>query len=104
MKMNKKAMTWQQIVLAILAIVVVTFVIIWFQKGGEGVFGTLSDKIGGLKDCDGDNVADMFDKCPCEATVEENKKSPGCPSNVEPKNAKKLGVCTCVKKEEKSGK
>ena len=83
MKMkSKKAMTWQQIVLAIIAIVVVTLVIIWFNKGGKGAFGALEGKIGGLKDCDNDQVADMFDKCPCIAGSADNKDYPGCDTGI----------------------
>ncbi len=91
MKLNKKAMTWQQLVLAILAIVVVTFVIIWFQKGGTSAYGSLGEKISALGDCDKDNVADMFDKCPkCPATG-VNKDFPGCPSTVK----KETDITSC---------
>ena len=91
MKLNKKAMTWQQLVLAILAVIVVTFVIIWFKSGGEGAYKNLGDKISALGDCDKDNVADMFDKCPkCPATG-KNKAFPGCPSNVK----KEADISSC---------
>lgn len=97
MKMNKKAMTWQQIVLALIAIIVVTFVIIWFKGGGEKAFGGLSDKISSLKDCDKDNVADMFDKCPCDAATKENKEAAGCPdTQKEDKTGRTIVNKCCV--------
>lgn len=82
MLFNKKAMTWQQLVLAILAVVVVTLVIIWFQKGGEGAYGNLGEKISALGDYDNDNIGDLFDKCPCDAGTTKNKEFPGCPSTT----------------------
>ena len=107
---SKKAMTWQQMVLAIIAIVVVTFVIIWFKSGGEGAFSTLGQKIGALKDCDQDQVADMFDKCPCDAGSADNKEYPGCATGITKKEEWEIskGIqdtsdpnCGCVKKESK---
>ena len=102
---SKKAMTWQQMVLAIIAVVVVTFVIIWFKGGGEKAFGNLGDKIGSLGDCDGDHVSDMFDKCPCDTFATESKDFSGCEDKTtkeQVKTADKVGSknCNCVKKEE----
>ena len=95
MKFNKKAMTWQQLVLAILAVIVVTFVIIWFKGGGESAYGNLGKRIGALGDCDKDNVADMFDKCPCAEATGNNKKFHGCPSTVNTDEAVKTTNIPC---------
>jgi len=66
---NKKGITWQQLVLAILAVFVVVLVIVWFKGGGEKGFEFVKGKIGELEDSDKDSVADMFDKCPCDDRV-----------------------------------
>lgn len=76
---KKGDLTWQQIALAIVAIVVVILVILWFRSGGEKGFGFVGQKIGELKDCDGDKVADMFDKCPCKEGSVDNE---GCLSKT----------------------
>lgn len=62
---NKKGMTWEQLVLAIIAIVVVVLVIIWFKSGGEKGFGFASEKTDELKagDTDGDGVPNIIDAC-----------------------------------------
>jgi hypothetical protein len=69
--MNKKADThmWWIIVAAIIAIVVVVFLLIWFRSSGDKAFGNINQNIAGVGDCDGDKVADMFDKCPCDKEV-----------------------------------
>jgi hypothetical protein len=60
---------WWIIAAAIIAIIVVVFMILWFRSGGEKAYDGLSDKISGLGDYDKDGVADLFDKCPCEADI-----------------------------------
>ncbi|MAF99306.1 MAG: hypothetical protein CMH61_01720 [Nanoarchaeota archaeon] len=62
--MNKKGIVWQQIMMAIIAIVVVVLVIFWFRQSGdkavEGPSGVLDEL---SSDVDGDGVKDFFDKC-----------------------------------------
>ncbi len=68
---TKKGITemWMIIMSAILAILIVILIIIWFKGSGEKGFGDVNKKIGGLSDCDGDHVADLFDKCKCDASI-----------------------------------
>jgi len=73
-------MTWQQLVLAILALVVVILVIMWFRSGGEGLFGFIGEKTGELQkgDSDKDGVPDIIDSC--KDTLSGVKvDSKGCP-------------------------
>ncbi len=63
---------WMIIMSGILAILIVILIIIWFKSSGEKGFGDVNKKIGGLSDCDGDHVADLFDKCKCDASIGEN--------------------------------
>ncbi|MFC1686849.1 hypothetical protein ACFL0E_00645 [Nanoarchaeota archaeon] len=72
---DKKAMTWQVIVFGIIALVVVFLVIYWFSGGGSKAFGEVGKKISGTGDCDGDNVANMFDKCKCDPNIGKELKS-----------------------------
>ncbi len=98
---NKKAMTWQVIVFGIIALVVVFLVIYWFSGGGSKAFGEVGKKISGTGDCDGDNVANMFDKCQCFAEG-SNAELKGCPNDVKKtdttntKVTTKADKCTCI--------
>jgi nucleoside permease NupC len=71
-KGNKKGIAWQTIAIAIITIIVVTLTIFWFRRGGEaavkGPAETL-EQLTGDTDIDGDGVANIFDKCPCDADV-----------------------------------
>ena len=69
---------WWIIVGAILAILVVVFIMIWFKGTGTKAFDNVGDQIDGFGDCDKDNVADVFDKCPCLPGTKEGELS-GCP-------------------------
>ena len=85
MKFNNKKgsqQMWWIIVAAVLAILVMIFIMIWFKGTGESAFESVNKKVTGLKDWDSDNVADMFDKCPCDAGVPE-ADYPGCPDNID---------------------
>ncbi|PIZ51466.1 hypothetical protein COY27_03685 [Candidatus Woesearchaeota archaeon CG_4_10_14_0_2_um_filter_33_13] len=66
---SKKGATqiWWIIVTALIAILIMVFIIVWFKGSGEKAYTSVDDKIGELGDCDKDNVAGLFDKCPCEA-------------------------------------
>lgn len=105
-KMNKKAQgrSFWIIITAIIALVVVVLIIMWFSKGGGKAFEEIEGKISSLGDCDGDGIANMFDKCPCNAVVgEENPAAVGCPLTqgptecgpVEKENCEKCGKLTC---------
>ena len=88
LKLNSKKGTqqmWWIITAAIIAILVLVFIIIWFKGSGDKAYGDLGDKVGGLGDCDNDNVADLFDKCPCFAG-EENAEYDGCPNSITKEN------------------
>lgn len=65
---------WWIIMSAVLAIVIVIVIILWFRGSGGKAFDEVDTKIGGLGDCDKDNVGDLFDKCPCDANTGESYK------------------------------
>jgi len=100
---GKKGMTWQQLVLGILALVVVFLVIYWFSGGGTKAFGEIGKKISGTGDCDGDKIANLFDKCKCDASIgqewtESTKNTKICPhicTSDEKKNCDKCGKLSC---------
>jgi hypothetical protein len=105
-RINKKASSemWWIIVVALIALIVVILILVWFRGTGEKAYGVVGTQIGGLGDCDKDNVADMFDKCPCEAGS-SNAELDGCPSGITKeqleehlKTQKKLGEEGCCKK------
>lgn len=68
---------WWIIVVALIALLVSIFIIIWFRNSGGSAFGAIDKNIDSLKDCDGDRVADFFDKCPCDAAYGEIKPPEG---------------------------
>ncbi len=85
------------VVAVIVLIVLVISIMIYRNKMGENVTiidGVIVDMNG---DCDGDNVNNLFDKCPCIAG--ENEYS-GCPMNFEEMSEenkkKKLPCDSCV--------
>ncbi len=63
MKFNKKGVMWPYLMAAIIALVVVILVIMWFRTGAGKGYDIVEEKLEGLGDSDGDGVADMFDKC-----------------------------------------
>ena len=90
---------WWIIMAAILALVVAIFLIVWIQGSGGKAFDVVDTNIAGTKDCDGDKVADFFDKCVCDAAGEDGKD--GCPKSLdgdELKEAQKLKVSDCKEK------
>jgi len=70
---------WWIIVTAIIALVVVVIVLIGFGGGSSRLFGEVDTKITSLGDCDNDGVANMFDKCPCNAGFTDTVPPNGCP-------------------------
>lgn len=68
---NKKGVsqTWWIIATAIIVLLVVILMVLWFRTSGGKAFETVGEKLEGLDDCDKDQVADIFDKCPCDASI-----------------------------------
>ncbi|MBI4151598.1 hypothetical protein HY496_01395 [Candidatus Woesearchaeota archaeon] len=81
MKKKGGSEMWWIIMTAILAILIVILVILWFRGSGGKAFEDVDTKIGGLKDCDNDNVGDLFDKCKCDVGV-SGATYEGCPEDV----------------------
>lgn len=100
MMINKKADThmWWIIAAAVLALIVVILLLVWFKGSGDTAFGAINKNIAGVSDCDGDKVADMFDKCPCDEGGPDAKLS-GCPNDVvdskDTRTTKKVGSKEC---------
>ncbi|MBT3814345.1 hypothetical protein HOE37_01355 [Candidatus Woesearchaeota archaeon] len=92
---NKKGsqQMWWIIVAAVLAILVMIFLMIWFKGTGDDAFDSIKDKVTGLNDCDNDNVADMFDKCPCKAG-DAGSEIDGCPRNTKKEELETKYKCT----------
>ncbi|MFH1682956.1 MAG: hypothetical protein ABIA37_04115 [Candidatus Woesearchaeota archaeon] len=97
---NKKGMTWEQIMLAVIALIVVVLVVLWFRGGGDKAFDQVGKQIDNLGDCDNDKVANMFDKCVCDATISDKfpegitKCAHEC-SETDNQNCAKCGKLTC---------
>ncbi len=62
---------WWLIAAAIIAILIVIFLVMWFRGTGGEAFDVINKQIVGLNDCDGDKAADSFDKCPCDPNVQD---------------------------------
>lgn len=87
--LGKKGITWEQILLAVIALTVVFLVIFWFRRSGEQIFTGTEQQIQRIQagDSDGDGVADFLDKCPCDAqfgrTLEAGKRcTVECPATT----------------------
>ena len=82
---NKKAaigLPWQVIIIAIIGIVVV-FGVLLFWKGGSGkLFDSIGGQIDALGDEDEDGVINMRDKCVCVGFSEEDEDLSGCPKDA----------------------
>ncbi len=96
--MNKKGAEnlWWIIMWAVVAIIAVIFLIIWFRSSGEKGYGAIGKEIGELDDCDGDKVSDFFDKCVCD-----QGENDGCPDltdeQLKPLKDKKKSDPGCCK-------
>ncbi len=67
--LNKKGQIWRYLIAAIIALFVIIIVILIFRQGSLEASGTFVDTLDQTKDCDGDGVIDLTDKCPCDATI-----------------------------------
>lgn len=76
-KKQKKAMSemWWIIGGAVLVLIIVILILVWFRGSGGKAVGGINKQIEGLQDCDKDQVADLFDKCPCDPAVQETLES-----------------------------
>lgn len=72
---------WWIIAIAALVLLVVILILVWFRGSGDRAFGEVGKKIDSLGDCDNDNVANMWDKCPC-SPAGNNPHFEGCPDSV----------------------
>ena len=76
---------WWIIIGAAMAMIVLVILIVFFAdsigQGGKSISGNIA----GTQDCDKDLVANLFDKCPCDAAQQENEEFEGCPSDVKDK-------------------
>ena len=83
--LKKKAaigLPWQVIIIAIIGIVVV-FGVLLFWKGGSGkLFDSIGGQIDALGDEDEDGVINMRDKCVCVGFSEEDEDLSGCPKDA----------------------
>lgn len=88
------------VVVAIIVLIVVVVVIFAFTKLFNKGTGGLGEQIDALGDEDGDNIANMFDKCPCDPG---EKEFDGCKSEKEPTTGYKKNIegsyCTQEQKE-----
>lgn len=82
---------WWIIAAAILALVVVIMIIMWIKGSGDKVFDDLDEKIDEFGDCDDDGTADVFDKCPCDSTVQGE-----LPKGTTKENCKQCTDTDCV--------
>lgn len=82
---SKKGMDkmWWIVGTALLVIIVVAIILSFFNESGGKAFDVVGDNIDSLGDCDEDQVANMFDKCPCDKIGnEENPDLEGCPKSI----------------------
>ena len=91
-KPNKKAavgLPWQIIIIAVIGIVVMIGVLL-FWKGGSGkLFDSIGGQIDTWGDDDDDGIINMRDQCPCKPIIaEEDDKLAGCPKGTTEEAAK----------------
>ena len=54
---------WWILGTALIVVIVVIIILLYFRESSGTGYGDIKDRIGGLKDTDGDLVSDVFDKC-----------------------------------------
>ncbi len=92
--------TWWIIIAAVIAIVVMVLILFFFTDSGGKGMDSVGDALDSFGDCDGDDVADFFDKCPCEYGSTDNEDYPGCPPSVTEENIEQYKECNEAKKKE----
>jgi hypothetical protein len=83
-RISKKGTTemWWIIVGAIIALLMVIFILLWFKGSGTKAYGNIESTLDSLGDCDEDGVSNMFDKCPCITSGNtEDPENRGCPND-----------------------
>ena len=96
-KKGQQQMFWI-IMAAVIAIVATVFMILWFRSSGGAAFESVGSTIDKFGDCDNDDIANYFDKCPCDAGIAEFD---GCNTKQTKKNEcspEKLKLCAENKK------
>lgn len=88
---NKKSieLTLSTIGIAILILIVLFVLLYAFTNIFGKQRGQINEKIGALEDYDGDDVANMFDWCPCTPGDSDNK---GCSGEI-PEKKKSYKEC-----------
>jgi hypothetical protein len=68
---NKKGVSqiWWVLSSAIIAMLAVIFIIVWFTSSGGKLQEGFEDTIGDLDDKDKDGITDLLDKCPCDHNI-----------------------------------
>ena len=75
------AQMWWILAGAIIAFVIVIFVLLWFKGSGGKLFDVLGERIDTFDDCDSDGVANVLDKCPC-LPGEPGAEYDGCSTGI----------------------
>ncbi len=93
---SKKGMDqiWWIIIGAVLAIIVVTILLVIFKGGTDRAVKPLEEQITSFGDCDGDGVAGILDKCPCDASVKDEYTA----TKPNADSCNKCDTFTCVEK------
>lgn len=87
-KKGDVAPVWWIIITALLAVLVLIFVVLWFRSSGDKAFGGVGKSLDSLGDYDGDKVVNFYDKCPCTPVlVTEEPNFKGCPKGTTPEQA-----------------
>jgi uncharacterized protein (UPF0333 family) len=96
-KKGQSQMFWILMV-AVIAIIVGVFIILWFKGSGSKAFGSIDDTIDTFGDCDKDDVANYFDDCPCDAGITEfdGCESAGIAQECEKKEIENCASCGAV--------
>ena len=66
---------WWIIAVAIIALIMVVFILVWVRGSGGKLFGSVNEQISSFSDCDNDGAADFVDKCPCDPNLQDTLKT-----------------------------
>jgi hypothetical protein len=76
------AQMWWIIATAIIAILVVVFILIWFKGSGGAANDVVKNQISSFSDCDDDGTADFLDDCKCDDKIQKLEKGKECPEST----------------------